>query len=254
MSSTGTSAYTINRDGLIKSSLRALRVLQDGQTPSAQQITDGAEVLNTLIKDIQSDGLALWTYQTIQIPMQVNKNSYTIGPTGADVTANRPLRLFDGTFIRQTLSGTDFDTPLRVISRAEYKNFGSKGSKGTPNSVYYDSKIDIAGGLTSPSLGYGTLFVYTSPIDATRTVHGNFQRQLFDMTNATDEFDFPSENFQMLRWGLAAELSDEYEVPEDRIHRIHQKAKYYRDKLEAWSVETTPMQFTPEWSVNTARY
>lgn len=249
MSSSGTASYSVSRDGIIKSSLRALRVLQEGQTPSAQMVTDAAEVLNMLIKDIQSDGLALWTYQLIAIPMVANKNSYTIGPTPADVVMPRPLRLFPGAFIRNTATTPNIDTSLTVISRSDFLQFSNKATQGIPNSIYYDSKIEMAGNLTSPSIGHGTLFVNSSPIDSTRVVYGNFQRQLFDMVNSNDELDFPSENFQMLRWNLAAELMDEYEVPEDRIARIERKAKYYRDKLEAWSVETTPMQFTPDWSI-----
>jgi hypothetical protein len=141
----------------------------------------------------------------------------------------------------------DIDTPLRLLSRLEYLQFGNKITLGIPNSIYWDAKIEIAGNLTSPSDGYGTLFVYTNPIDSTRVIYANFQRQLFDMVNATDEFDFPSENFQMLAWNLAVELADEYEVPEDRISRLESKAKYYRDKAVAWSVEWAPMQFTPDW-------
>jgi hypothetical protein len=254
MASTGTATYTITLNNLIKSSMRAIRVIQEGQTPSSQQYTDATEVLNILIKNMQSRGLALWTYQLIAIPCSVNKYTYTLGPTGADITVQRPLRLMDGAYIRYLPVGstTPFDTPLRVISRLEYLQFGSKTTQGTPNSIYYDSQFNTAT-ATSASTGYGTLYVYVNPIDAQHTIYGNFQRQLFDMTNSTDEFDFPSEAFLALRWGLAAELCDEYEVPEDRIRRVESKAKYYADQLEDWSVETAPMMWTPDWSATMRR-
>jgi hypothetical protein len=73
------------------------------------------------------------------------------------------------------------------------------------------------------------------------------------MTNGTDEFDFPSEAFLALRWGLAAELVDEYEVPEERIKRVESKAKYYADELEAWSVETAPLYLTPDYQMGIRR-
>jgi hypothetical protein len=247
MASTGTATYTITRNDLIKSSMRVLRVIQDGATPTTQQYTDATEVLNILIKNMQSRGLALWTYQLLAIPCTANKYTYTIGPSGADITAQRPLRLLDGAYIRYTPAGTTtpFDTPLRVISRQEYLQFGSKTSQGTPNSIYYDSQFNTAT-ATSASTGWGTLYVYTNPIDSLRTIYGNFQRQLFDMTSSGDEFDFPAEAFLALRWGLAAELCDEYEVPEDRIKRVESKAKFYADELQDWSVETTPLQFQPD--------
>ena len=98
------------------------------------QLVTGAEALNTLITNWQSNGLQLWTYQWLSIPCQVNKNTYTIGPTGADVTNVRPLKLMEeGCYIRDTSSGTPVDTPLIVISRTDYANFGYKPSQGTPN-------------------------------------------------------------------------------------------------------------------------
>jgi len=253
MASTGTATFTRTRDQLITAALRKLRVLQDGQTATATQISDASESLNLLIKQMQSDGLALWTYQLLAIPCVANKYTYTIGPSGADITANRPLRLFPGAYIRDTTSATLLlDTPLTVIDRQTYLQYGSKTSQGVPNSIYYDSQFNTAT-ATSPSTGHGTLYVYSNPMDANHTIYANFQRQLFDMTTGTDEFDFPAESFLALQWRLAAELSDEYEVPEDRIARIERKAKYYVDALEDWSVETAPVQFTPDWQMGQRR-
>ena len=245
MPSTGTATFTRTRDQLITASLRKLRVLQDGQSASVSQISDASESLNMLIKQMQSDGLALWTYKTIAINCVANKYTYTIGPSGADVTANRPLRLFPGAYLRDNSASPVTDVPLTVIDRQTYLQYSSKTNQSVPNSIYYDSQFNTAT-ATSPSTGYGTLYVYANPVDATHTIYGNFQRQLFDMTTGTDEFDFPAEAFLALQWRLAAELADEYEVPEDRITRIERKAKYYVDALEDWSVETPPMQFTPD--------
>jgi len=254
MASTGTAIFTITRDQLISASLRLIRVLQDGATPGANDLTDCAQALNILIKKTQSNGLQLWAYQSLAIPMVASKTTYTIGPSGADVTSVRPLRLFDGAFLRQTTNGQSMDTPLRVISRLEYLQFGSKGSTSTPNSIYYHPGIDIASGATSPSLGYGTLYVYTTPLNAAvGTIYGNFQRPLYDMTSGTDEFDLPSEWFMYLKWALAAEIADEYEVPEDRIVRIMKRAEGYRQDLDDWSVEWAPLQMTPDWSMGNFR-
>lgn len=247
MASTGTASFTIDRNGMITSALRAIHILQDGQTATSTEISDASEILNMLIKNWQAEGLWLWTYQLVAIPMVTNKYLYTIGPVNADVLIPRPLRLFDGSYIRDTVCNPNVDTPLRLISRLEYLQLGSKLSLGVPNSIYWDAKIDTQSEITSPSLGHGTLYVYSNPMDDTRVIYANFQRQLYDMTNATDEFDFPSENFMALKWGLAAELADEYELPQDRIMRIEGKAKYYRERMADWSVEWAPMQFTPDW-------
>jgi hypothetical protein len=54
------------------------------------------------------------------------------------------------------------------------------------------------------------------------------------MSNATDEFDLPQEWFLALKFGLAAQLADEYEVPEARCMRLIQTAQMYRGELEQW--------------------
>ena len=248
MASTGTTNLSLTRDQLISASLRTLRVLQEGQTANANQITTGAEAINTLIANWQSNGLQLWTYQWLTIPCQVNKTSYTIGPSGADVTNVRPLKLMEsGCYIRNTLTTPYVDTPLIVLSRTDYANFGSKSSQGTPNSIYYQPGIDVAGGTTSPATGYGTLYLYTTPVDANHQIVGNFQRPIYQMTAGTDEFDFPQEWFLALRFGLAEVLADEYEVPEARLVRVAQQAERYHQKVQDWSVEEAPFRFQPDF-------
>jgi len=247
MASTGTAVFTISADELVNSSLRGLRILQDGQGASGSMLTDGLESLNMIVKNAQADGLPLWTYMLLAIPCVTNKTTYTIGPVGADVTTVRPLRLMtEGNFIRQVVGGMNIDTPLNAISRTDYMNMGSKDSLGVVNSLYYHPGIDLASGATSPSVGYGTLKVYVSPSDATRTVYGNFQRPLYDINSGTDEFDFPADCFLYLKWTLMSDLADDYEVPEERINRVTNKAEYFRKRWQDASVEEAPFRIQPD--------
>ena len=248
MPSTGSASITLTRDGLITSSLQALRVLQEGQVANATQIADAAMPLNMLIANWQSNGLQLWTYQLLPIPCVANKYVYTIGPSGADITSTRPLRLMDdGSFIRNNINpATPVDTPLIILSRTDYNNMGSKTSQGVVNSLYYQPGIDVAGGVTSPSTGYGTLNVYVNPLNTSYTIYGNFQRPIYTMSGASDEFDFPTEWFLALRYGLAEILADDYEVPDNRLMRIAAQAKRYHDGVQDWSVEQAKFRFQPD--------
>ena len=246
MASTGTAGFTLTRDQMITAALRVLRVLQDGATAGSNDITNGAETLNVLLKNAQSHGMMLWTYQLLAIPLVTNQITYTIGPSGANVTSTRPLRLFEGSYIRNVCVDQTYDTQLRLLSRLEYLQYVNKTVAAIPNSIYYHPGIDLAAGTTSPSTGYGTLYVWPAPVDATRTIYCNFQRPIYDMTATGDEFDLPQEWFQWIKYQLAAEMADEYEVPEDRIMRLEKKAKFYKDQLFEWSVETAPVTFTPD--------
>jgi hypothetical protein len=192
--------------------------------------------------------------------MVAGQVEYTIGPSAlANVNTIRPLRLFDGSFIRDSTNAlVPMDTPLRMISRFEYMQFGNKTSAGIPNSIYYDSKIadpssfvdPAAAGTTSPSTPVASLFVYTTmQTGVNRTIHVNAQRPLFafgatsSIIDAAQEFDFPQEWYLALLNAVAADIADDYEVPEQRIARLEAARDRYLDGLYDWSVETPSTTF-----------
>jgi len=251
---TGTASYSVTCDELITQSLRIIRVLQETDTPNATQLKNGRMALNMLLKNMQSNGLDLWTYQQIVIPMVIGQNTYTIGPVGADVTSVRPLRLFEGSFIRDLTCQPYYDTPLRIISRREYLQFGSKFTQAIPNSIYYFPGIDIADGTTSPSTGYGTLYVYANPSQNTRSIYCNFQRPLYDMDSGTDQFDLPQEWFRCISFMLAGDLAWTYpKVDPAYAREVRAMGKEMQDQLQAWSVEDTSMYMQPDQQIYFAR-
>jgi hypothetical protein len=256
MASTGTASYTITRDALSTAALRALRIIDpEVGTPSTNMLTNAAEAMNILLKHWSVKGLKLWCYQTVVVPMVIGKRKYTLGPSGADVTCIRPLRVLEyGNFLRDTSCGCggsgqgDFDIALRLISRAEYREFGYKFAQGLTNSIYYNPTINIASGATSPSLGWGELWVYVTANDTDHAIYLNCQRPIYDMTSANDEFDLPQEWFNAIKWGLAAEIADEYEVSEQRIMRLNAKAEQALELCTDWSVEEASTTFAPDMS------
>jgi hypothetical protein len=241
--SSGTSCITITRDSMIASSLRLLHVLQDDQVMSANQIATGAEDLNTLITNWQSRGLQLWTYQWLPIPLVAGQNAYTIGPSGANVTSVRPLRLMLAGSYVHSISGYDRD--VKILSRSEYAQIVQKGYQDTATAIYYDSGIN-SGSTTSPSTGHGTLYVYSNAMNSTDIVVCNFQRPIYVMTAGTDEFDFPCEWYLALRYGLAVMMADQYEVPQSRLRRLAKQASKYHKDVQEWSVENAGFQFLPD--------
>lgn len=244
--STGTAGFNVDRDTLVTAALRVIRVAdpEGGMTPTSTMLSNGAEALNMLIKNWEAQGLILSTYDQIAIPLTSSKNSYTIGPSGADVTSVRPIRLFDGSFIRQTLAGVVTDTDLTLLTRQAYFQETTKAVNATANSIYYFPGIDVAGGVTNPGTGWGTLFVY-SPVaaSATYTVYANFQRPLYDMTNATDAFDLPQEWFRALKFGLAADLCPEYGLPSDFANYIMQLSASMKLDLFQWTRDQAIVAF-----------
>lgn len=232
-----TTSYSISRDTIIQTALRKLGVLELGTTPDSDTVTNAATSLNVMIKAWQSMGIKLWTVTEYTLPLVASQTSYNIGPSGADLTADKPLKVVQA-WARNMSITPHIDTPLQLLSKQEYNILGSKSSTGMINSVFYD-----------PRTTYGTLYTYLTPDSNTATnyqVHLVVQRPLNDITLSTDIPDFPNEWMQALIWGLADELAIEYGVPLNHRQEISAKALKYRTDMEDWDVETSSTFFVPD--------
>lgn len=182
------------------------------------------------------------------ITVTVPGNAYTSAPTvsitgdgtGATATAtivgltmSKPVRAFSA-FLRNP---QDYDISLIQISKQEYDMLGYKFNESTPNQFYYDNQ-----------LANGKLLVYNLPSEEGYTIHLLTQRMFYDMSGATNDFDFPQEWFQALKWGLAAEIAAEYQVPIDEIPYYEQKAQAYIEESFDFSVEEAAVYFKVDYS------
>lgn len=228
-----TTTFLVNRDDVIKASLRLLEVIGLGETPLTEDFTNCAQALNIMVKAWQIDGYKLWAIRDISVPLVAGNASYQIGDTatgtGAVVT-NRPLRIQDA-YIRDS---NDKDTSLEIIPRATYDLLSDKTASGIPNQIFYD-----------PLLTNGVLYVWPVPTDATSTIHIVVQKPLADFNLSADNPDFPQEWYQALKWGLAAEVGLEYGATERKIARIEQKAMIFKEQLNNWTQEEPSMFFSP---------
>lgn len=237
----------ITRDQLIADALQDLRQFGTVDTIPAADITKAAMKMNMMIKKWSTKGLLQWCRDTLVIPMQVGKQSYTIGPSGADFTSYRPLRALEGSFIRVVTGGIPFDTPLTLMSRVEYQQLGNKASLGVMNSYYYQPTM--GGGLTAynPANSPGTLYVYTTAQDTTRTIYLEVQRPIQDVLASGDALDFPLEWYEAISKNIQAAMADTYEVPEDRLKRIKGEAQALLDEMVDYSAtEDAPFWFQPD--------
>jgi len=88
----GTTTFSITRDDIIKSALRKIGVVAQGETPTTDQYNEAALALNLLVKSWEADGMPLWALRTTPIPLTANVNSYEIGITKT-VNTDKPLKV-----------------------------------------------------------------------------------------------------------------------------------------------------------------
>lgn len=82
MTTSGSTDWTLNRDGIVGSALRKLRAVDPRLTIEATHITNGSTQLNMMIKSWQMDGVFLFLEQEVVLHQQYNTQRYTLGPSG----------------------------------------------------------------------------------------------------------------------------------------------------------------------------
>ncbi len=238
MSVSGTTTFSVTRNDIIAASLRLLGVLEEGAVPNATAIENASLVLNMMLKDWMTDGIKLWTVNEIVLPLVNGQTVYTIGPdVSNDLVTNKPLRLIQA-FIRNMQVTPHIDIPTYIISEQEYNMLGSKFTTGQVNSCFYKPFVD-----------YGQVKLFLTPdqnIQTNYEFHMTVQRPIFDMNKAGETFDFPSEWYQCLRWGLAAELAADYGLDLNRAALVIQRAEQYKERMMAWDVENASTYFQPD--------
>ncbi len=294
MAVSNSSDFTRTRDQLITRSLRLLGVLKAGRTPGAQEITDGAEALNAMVKRWQRKGLRVWSVSEATLFPQVGQVKYALARTGADHVTEAYVQtalsadeasgqtvlsvdaitgisdgdyigvvLDDGTLHWSTVNGapgagtvtlddaltdsaadgalvfayttkierplkivdarrhniiSQFDTPIRMEARYDYRALPNKAQQGQITSVHYDAQL---------STGY--LYLWQPVAAITDLVGFTYHRPLMDFDAAGDNPDLPVEWFDAIVYNLAVSIGPEYGVATERMAMIAPQAAAYLD-------------------------
>lgn len=136
---------------LIQKAYEIAGVIPVGSSPSSAQDAFALSLYNTMLKSWAGYGVNTFLRDTQSFSMTAAKATYTIGPSGADVTASRPIRIND--IYRTDSNG--YSTPLSKLSKNEYFNLSNKSEAGVPVQYYYDQE--------TPS---GKLYIWPIPATA----------------------------------------------------------------------------------------
>jgi len=208
MATSGSTNYTVNRNQLVKDALLELGVIDVSEDPTAEADAYASRSLNFLLKNWHGMGLMMHKRTDMSVTLTTATTSYTIGPAGADVTADKPVRVIQA-FVRDS-SGYDYDVDL-LDSDQYYDLVDKSASPSRVIAVWYE-----------PGLTTGTLHVYPGAAAGyvTDVLHLIVHEPYDDMDTGTDEFDMPQEFYRALKFALALEMSAGYRVPEARVNRL----------------------------------
>ena len=98
-------------------------------------------------------------------------------------------------------NNSDYERPLRIVSRQEYMALPNKTDTGAANLVYYD-----------PTLTNGTLYVWPACNDVKEYIKFTAKIPLEDFDATTNDPDFPQEWLLALAWNLAILVAPKFGV------------------------------------------
>jgi hypothetical protein len=126
---------------LIRRSLKLLGVLAAGESLSAEDQADCLVELNALLGTWANERLLVHGTRRTEHTLTANTSPHTIGASGT-INTTRPLRI-DGAGIKR--AGEDLETPLRILTDAEYQAIPDKEETDTvPQKLWVEWAYPLA--------------------------------------------------------------------------------------------------------------
>lgn len=185
---------------IIKLALKECGALGVGQTALAEDTNDAFFKLNMMIAQWQRKRWAIYHLVSVGYVADGNQ-SYTIGPTGKCVVAQRPDKI-ESAYFRQTIpdSSLPVDYGLTVVqSWEDYGKIALKTLYSFPQFLFYD-----------PGYPNGTVYPWPIPYKDQYEVFLNIKETLAQFTSLTQEVNLPGEYVGALFYNLALRLAPSY--------------------------------------------
>lgn len=182
---------TVTVGNLIRRALRLIRVIGEGETPSAQEYSDSVEALNAMLDSWRNDRLTIYAIKAHDFTL-TGAASYSIGPAQTFDTVT-PVKV-DGA--RYTTGGTEYS--VVVIDQPQWAAITDKDLAGSlPSVVYFERG--------SP---YGR--VYLNPVPSSGTLTLDLRQPFDNYSNVADEVRLPAGYEQAIAFNLAVMLAPEF--------------------------------------------
>jgi hypothetical protein len=192
------------------------------------ELDDGSMHFTTIQSVTDSDTLRLTAGVPTGDTAAVDNNIYTYTNK-----AQQPLQIVYAA-IRDD---SNYDRPLRIVSRDEYLRFGDKFTQGSITSIYYD-----------PQLTNNVLYVYPPETETVNTMKLVVQYPIEDMDAAANDFDCPPYWLMAIKYQLELVLAPAFGARSEQIKTIAALAESYLDDAMGFDKENeTSLYFQPEW-------
>lgn len=186
---------------LITNSMRLLGAVASGELPSTEEQTDALSVLNDLLDSCNNKGLVVFANSNSTFNLVGGQQTYTIGPSAADFTANRPVGI-EYAFVNYN----SLDFPIRLLNQQQWNAITLKNFQAPiPNSLYYVGEYPL-----------GVINIWPIP-SAAMVITLSVNMQFSPLASLAASIAYPPGYAKWLRYQLACELAPEFKlsVPSD---------------------------------------
>lgn len=192
---------------LLHEALGLIGAIAIDETPTASEYNQALRTLNVMVDRWSTQRLLLRSSTPQTFTMTAGKYIYTIGASGADILAPKPLKILSAFYT--DMAG--IDNAVEVIDRTAYNNLSDKHTSTGPTMyICYDS------GGPQQTTSIGTLFVYMSP-DQPYALSFESDCYLTEFVNLADTVSFEPAYYEALIYNLAVRLFRYYRAPADAV-------------------------------------
>lgn len=180
---------------IIDRALRLISATASGESPTAQESTDGLISLNGMISSWQTEKLLVYAFVDTAFTLVASDGSYTVGPSGNFNLTPRPVKI-EQAFVRVN----DIDYGVDLIGRERWNAIVDKTSESDiPEYAYYE-----------PTLSTGTLQLWPVP-NAASSLHIITWQSVLEFADLTTDYSLSPGYERALAYNLAIEISPEYQ-------------------------------------------
>lgn len=185
---------------LISLALRNAGVVGVGQSANAQDITDCAKLLNSMIGIWQRNRYLI--YHLVEQGVACNgSQSYSVGPGGDFSVSPRPADIKYAFALQQNTTSLPIRYPVRLLpSREDYALIQLPTLNSFPQWAWYDA-----------AMPFGQLYVY--PVISNQfSLFIGYPEILQSVTSLTDKIIMPPEYIEALLYNLAMVIAGAYQL------------------------------------------
>lgn len=182
---------------LIKGSMRLLGALSTGETPSADELSEGLFALNDMVESWSTEGLIIPTMVREAFTLTAGTQTYTMG-TGGSFNTTRPL-VIEGAALEDQSATPKLEIPVAVLTPIEWAALPLKTMSSTlPTKLYAEG--------TSP---LETVNIWPNPTVANKLVIYS-RKAISSFAGANTTISLPPGYFRALKYNLAIEWAPEF--------------------------------------------